>query len=363
MALPGDGIGPEVMRHALRALKVLCDKHSLEMNVVETQCGSAYFKKTGREWPEGTLEMCKESDAILLGAVGITGVVMEDGKTPSSRVIFGLRQGLDLYANVRPVKLYPNVMQELSGRFRRIWEDVDFVIVRENTEGAYAPIGQKPEVGDQNERVVDNRLITRKASERVARFAFELSRKRNGAPLDGRKRVTCVDKSNVLAGCRLFRRVFDEVAADCQAIERDYAYIDAFTQWLLRRPGFYDVIVTTNLFGDILSDLAATLQGGMGMAPSANIGKDNAMFEPVHGSAPDIAGKDVANPIAMLLSTKMMMEWLGERHNDETLLKCAADIESAVIMVLKDGTFLSPDLGGRSTCTEVAQEIIKRLKE
>jgi 3-isopropylmalate dehydrogenase len=362
MALPGDGIGAEVMTHALRALRVLRDKYSLEMNVVETQCGSAYFEKTGREWPEGTLDMCRESDAILLGAVGIPGVVMDDGKTPSSKVIFGLRQGLDLYANVRPVKLYPNVMQEVSGRFGRIWEDVDFVIVRENTEGAYAPIKEKPETGDLKEKAVDKRLITRKGSERIARFAFELSGKRNGAPLDGKKRVTCVDKSNVLAGCKLFRGMFDKVASNYQGIENDHAYVDAFAQWLLRRPEFYDVVVTTNLFGDILSDLAATLQGGMGMAPSGNMGKDRAMFEPVHGSAPDIAGKDIANPIAMLLSTKMMLGWLGSTRNDRVLLECATDIESAVVNVLKDGTVLTPDLGGKSTCTEVGDEIMKRLK-
>lgn len=361
MALPGDGIGPEVMTHALRALKVLGDEYSLEMRVIETQCGSAYFRKTGMEWPEGTLDMCRESDAILLGAVGIPGVVLGNGETPSSKVIFGLRRGLDLYANVRPVKLYQNVMHEVSGRFRRIWEEIDFVIVRENTEGAYVPNKEKPWAGDQNERVVDNRMITRKASERIAKFAFELSGKRNGAPVDGRKRVTCVDKSNVLAGCKLFRRVFDEAAAHYPGIERDYAYVDAFTQWLLRKPGFYDVVVTTNLFGDILSDLAATLQGGMGMAPSGNFGKNHAMFEPVHGSAPDIAGKDTANPIAMLLSTKMMLEWLGERKNDDALLKCALDIESAVVGVLKDGAILTPDLGGKSTCTEVGQEIIGRL--
>lgn len=363
MAFPGDGIGPEVMTHALKALKALGEKHSVQLKVIETQCGSGYFKKTGREWPEGALDICKEADAIILGAVGIPGVVMPDGKTPSSKVIFGLRLGLDLYANVRPVKLYPNVKHDVSGHFRRIWDSVDFVIVRENTEGAYAPVSGNLEVGNQKERRVDNRLITRKGSERIARFAFGLARTRNGSPLDGKRRVTCVDKSNVLAGCRLFRGVFDEVATHYPGIERDYAYIDAITQWLVRRPGFYDVVVTTNLFGDILSDLAATLQGGMGMAPSANIGDKHAMFEPVHGSAPDIAGKDVANPIAMLLSTKMMLEWLGERKNDEALLECATDIESAVVKVLNEGDVLTPDLGGKSSCTDLGQEITKRLKE
>jgi 3-isopropylmalate dehydrogenase len=362
MALPGDGIGPEVMTQALKVLKVLGEGHSVQLEVTETQCGSAYYKKTGREWPESTLDMCRESDAILLGAVGIPGVVMKDGKTPSSKVIFGLRLGLDLYANVRPVKLYPNVRHEVSGQFRRIWDDVDFVIVRENTEGAYAPARESLEREGQMDMSIDNRLITRKGSERIIRFAFALAQERNGSPLDGKKRVTCVDKSNVLAGCKLFREVFDEVATQYARIERDYAYIDAITQWLVRRPGFYDVIVTTNLFGDILSDLAAALQGGMGIAPSGNIGKDHAMFEPVHGSAPDIAGKDIANPVAMMLSTKMMLEWLGKRKDDRALLECAIDLESAVEDVLKDGTVLTPDLGGKSTCTEVGEEIIKKLK-
>jgi 3-isopropylmalate dehydrogenase len=351
------------MTQALRVLQVLGERHSVDLEFIEIPCGAAYFERTGMEWPEGTMETCKESDAILLGAVGKPGIVMDDGRTPSSKVIFGLRLGLDLYANVRPVRLYPNVRHEVSGEFRRVWDDVDMVIVRENTEGAYAPIRENLDEGDQRDASIDKRLITRKGSERIIRFAFELATTRSGNPLDQRKRVTCVDKSNVLAGCRLFREVFDEVAARYPVVERDYAYIDAFTQGLLRKPEFYDVVVTTNLFGDILSDLASTLQGGMGMAPSGNIGNKHAMFEPVHGSAPDIAGKDIANPVAMMLSTKMMLEWLGDKIENHTLIKCARDLESAVVDVLKEGAVLTPDLGGNSTCTEVGEEIVKKSKD
>jgi 3-isopropylmalate dehydrogenase len=362
-ALPGDGIGTEVMDEAIKTLEVVKERYSLEFEILNIPCGGMYFKKTGREWPEGSFEMCKESDAILLGALGMPGVVMTDGKTPSSKVIFGLRFGFDLYANVRPVRLYPNVKHEISGEFRRVWKDVDFVIVRENTEGAYAPIRGHLERGGQRKISIDNRLITRVGSERIVRFAFELASTRHGSLLDGKKRVTCVDKSNVLAGCKLFREMYDEVAALYQGIERDYAYVDAFTQWLLKKPRFYDVVVTTNLFGDILSDLAAVLQGGMGMAPSGNIGEMHAMFEPVHGSAPDIAGKNIANPMAMILSTKMMMEWLGKKKGDDTLLKCAENLESAVVNVLKDGRVLTPDMGGNSKCSELGAEVRKRLAD
>ncbi len=204
-------------------------------------------------------------------------------------------------------------------------------------------------------------MITRKGAERVIRFAFELSKGREGAPADRKRRVTCVDKSNVTAGCRLFRAVYDEVAPNYPGIERDYAYIDAFQQWLVRSPENYDVAVTSNMFGDIATDLAAVLQGGMGMAAGGNIGDEHALFEPIHGSAPKHAGKDVVNPTAMVLATQMMLEWLGRRKKDKVLQASAVAVERAVEAVLNEGRTLTYDLGGGAKCSEMGSAIAAAL--
>jgi 3-isopropylmalate dehydrogenase len=350
------------MDQSLKILDAVEDRYSVEFERTERPCGGTYYMKTGKEWPDDAFDTCKESDAILLGAVGMPDAILPDGNLAGSNVIFGLRFGLDLYANVRPVKLYPNVKQKISMEFKRVWDKVDMVIVRENTEGAYTPIrGTMRRMGVE-EMAVDNRVITRKGSQRVIRFAYELAMKRNGNPTDGTKRLTCVDKSNVLDGCRLFRAVFDEIGKDYPDIERDYAYVDAFTQWLIRSPEFYDVAVTPNLFGDIVTDLAAVLQGGMGMAAGGNIGDIHAMFEPIHGSAPKHAGKDKVNPMAMILATQMMLEWLGERRGDQKLIDASHDVEKAVVDVLQEGKVLTYDLGGSSKCSEVGDEIKDKLK-
>jgi len=351
------------MDQALKILDLVQDKYSIEFERIEIPCGGTYYMKTGKEWPDGSFEMCKESDAVLLGAVGMDEAVLPDGNLAGANVIFGLRFGLDLYANVRPVKLYPGVKQKISDKFKRVWDDVDMVIVRENTEGAYCPIRGTLKRMGVKEMTVDSRVITRKGSERVIRFAFELSKSRSGSPSDGKKRVTCVDKSNVLDGCRLFRQIYDEVAKEYPDIERDYAYIDAFTQWIIRAPEFYDVAVTPNLFGDIVTDLAAVLQGGMGMAASGNIGDVHAMFEPIHGSAPRHAGKDKVNPTAMILATQMMLEWLGKKKSDKKLIQASKDVELAVTKVLEEGKVLTYDLGGSSKCSEVGDEVRAQLKK
>jgi len=350
------------MAQALKILDVIEDRYKIEFERLEIPCGGAYYKQAGKEWPDGSFENCKASDAILLGAIGVSDAVLPDGNLAGVNVIFGLRFGLDLYANVRPVKLYPNVKQKISDEFKRVWDNVDLVIVRENTEGAYTPIRGSLKRLEIREMAMDNRVITRKGSERVIRFAFELSKKKSGSPKDKKKRVTCVDKSNLLAGCRLFREVYDEVSAHYPDIEKDYAYVDAFTQWLIRSPEFYDVCVTPNLFGDIVTDLAAVLQGGMGMAASGNIGDVHAMFEPIHGSAPKHAGKDKVNPIAIILAVQMMLDWLGVKKNDEKLIKASKDLELAVLKVLEDGKVLTYDLGGSSKCSEVGEEIKKKLE-
>src|SRR2546429_3184610 len=357
--LPGDGTGPEVMREGVKVLKAIQDSFGLSFETIPFPAGGQYYLDTGAEWPDGAFESCKSADAILLGAVGLPEATLPNGEVAGVGVVFGLRFGLDLSANVRPTKVYPNVRHKIHDAFKQVWEPgkVDFVIVRENTEGVYRTTRGFLDRGGVKELAVDSRVITRKGAERVIRFAFELSKQRNGAPSDQKRRVTCVDKSNVTAGCKLFRQVYDEVAARYPTIQKDYAYIDAFQQWLIRAPEMYDVAVTSNVFGDIATDLAAVLQGGMGMAAGGNIGDAHAMFEPIHGSAPKHAGKDEMNPIAMILAVQMMLDWLGRRKKDPALQEAATAVEAAVEHHLIDGKTLTYDLGGKARCNEVRSAI------
>jgi isocitrate/isopropylmalate dehydrogenase len=367
--LAGDGTGPEVMREGVKVLKAIETAYGLSFDLIPFPCGGQHYLDTGEEWPDGTFESCKSADAILLGAVGLPEAVLPNGEIAGIGVVFGLRFGLDLYANVRPTKLYPNVRHKIHAGFKQVWEPgkVDFVIIRENTEGLYTPARGFLDRGGVRELAVDSRVITRKGAQRVIRFAFDLAKERKGAPADGKRKVTCVDKSNVTAGCKLFRAIYDEVAAHYPDIGRDYAYIDAFQQWLIRAPETYDVAVTSNVFGDIATDLAAVLQGGMGMAAGGNIGDEHAMFEPIHGSAPKHAGKDEVNPIAMILAVQMMLEWLGRRKGDRGLRAASTAVEKSVETVLKGGKTLTYDLGGTAKCSEVgtaiATVVSKRSKE
>lgn len=363
--LAGDGVGPEVMREGAKVLKAVESAYGLSFEQIPFPCGGQHYLDTGEEWPDGAFEACKSADAILLGAVGLPDAVLPSGEIAGVGVVFGLRFGLDLFANVRPTKLYPNVPHKVHGGFKQVWEPgkVDFVIVRENTEGLYTPARGFLDRGGVRELAVDSRVITRKGAERVIRFAFELSKLRNGAPADRTHRVTCVDKSNVTAGCKLFRAVYDEVAAGFPGIQKDYAYIDAFQQWLIRTPEIYDVAVTSNLFGDISTDLAAVLQGGMGMAAGGNIGDSHAMFEPIHGSAPKHAGKDEVNPIAMVLAVQMMLDWLGRRKRMAELREAAGAVETAVESVLGSGKIVTYDLGGAAKCSQVGSSIASAVSE
>ncbi len=359
--LAGDGTGPEVMREGVKVLKAVESAYGLSFELTPYPCGGQYYLDTGEEWPDSAFAACKAADAILLGAVGIPEARLPNGDLAGAGVIFGLRFGLDLYANVRPTKLYPNVRHKVHDGFKQVWEPgkVDFVIVRENTEGLYTPARGFLSRGGVDELAVDSRVITRKGAERVIRFAFELAKSRKGAPGDGKSRVTCVDKSNVVAGDRLFRKVYDEVASRYPGIGKDYAYIDAFLQWLVRSPENYDVAVAPNEFGDIATDLAAVLQGGMGMAAGGNIGDRHGMFEPIHGSSPKHAGKDEVNPMAMILAVQMMLDWLGSRRRERALTEAAAAVEDAVVSVLKAGKVLTYDLGGTAKCSEVGTAIAR----
>jgi 3-isopropylmalate dehydrogenase len=358
--LPGDGTGPEVMSIAKNILDSITERTSVKFELVEYQCGGGYYKEKGSIMEEGAFEFCRdEASAILLGAVATPDVAPNSKGTAGSSAIFKLRFGLDLYANVRPAKLYTGVKHKISNELLNIWNpsNVNFVIVRENTEGLYTPVRGVLNRMGKDELAVDTRIITQKGTERIVDFAFRTAQNRSGAPGDGIRRVTCVDKSNVLTGCQVFRKIYDSVSERYNEIEKDYALVDAFAQWLIRSPEKFDVAVCSNMFGDILSDLAAVIQGGMGMAPSANIGHGHALFEPVHGSSPKHAGKDIMNPSAMILSVKMMLDWLAEIKMDKECKDLASKLELAVERTIQDGKKLTSDLGGTASCSEMGTEI------
>ncbi len=325
--IPGDGIGTEVMGAAVKVLEALAHrKDDLGFEFTELMAGDEWKAKTGVALPPETVEGVREADVVLFAAVGNT----------AKEVVLPLRQGFNLYANIRPAKVYPGVPV--------LFEDVDIVIVRENTEGLYKMVGYQGDGWG-----VNLRIITREASERIARFAFDLAVK------EGRRKVTAVHKANVLdITDDVFLEACRKVARDYPKMEYEELIVDACAMKLILNPGGFDVIVTTNMFGDILSDEAAGLVGGLGMVPSGNVGDEKAIFEPVHGSAPDIAGKGIANPVAIILSAVMMLDWLGE---DEA----ARQLEEAVLSVLSEGETLTPDLGGTSGTMDVADAVISKL--
>lgn len=325
--IPGDGIGKTVTSEAVRVLKSTDLKFEFQFMKV----GYEVFKKVGTPVPENVVSKMKDTQACLFGAT-TTPVGVPNYRS----AIVTLRKALDLYANVRPVKSHP---------VRDCVRDVNLVIVRENTEGLYS--GVEFETEDSAFAV---RVITRRACERIARFAFNLTMRR-------RRKVTIVTKANVMRKtCGLFREVSLLVAKDYPEVEVNELFVDVAAMNLVLKPQVFDVILTSNLFGDILSDEAASLIGGLGLAPSGNIGDNYGLFEPVHGSAPDIAGKRIANPIAAILAAKMMLDYLGED-------KWAEQVENAVLTVLKEGKQLTPDLGGSSTTSEVTEAIIAVLEK
>ncbi|MBE0526902.1 MAG: isocitrate/isopropylmalate dehydrogenase family protein, partial [Candidatus Thorarchaeota archaeon] len=266
---------------------------------------------------------------------------LPDGNLAGYSIVIGLRMGLDLYANVRPVTLLEGVWTPIKDKTP---DDINMTIIRENTEGLYAPVRGKLTRAGISEVAVDARIITRKGSERVTRFAYELANRSSGAPSDGKKRVTCVDKSNLLAGCQLFRDSYNQVGADYPDIEKDYAYVDAWTQWVIRKPEHYNLVVAPNAFGDIITDLGAAIQGGLGVAPAGNIGDKHGVFEPVHGSAPKYYGQNVANPIAAILAMGMMLDWLGSSDGNKNIKIAADKVSESVALVLKDGKIRTRDL-------------------
>ena len=333
--IEGDGVGPEISKATMLVLDALRDKVGLRLSIRDAPAGDDCKMKIGAPLPEPSLKAIRESDACLKAPVGET----------AADVIVKLRQMLDLYANIRPAKSLPGVPSLKPG--------IDMVIVRENTEDIYK--GQEFEFDGG---VTALRTITRFASERIAKYAFEVAEARGGV-----RKVVAVHKSNVLRKSDgLFAQVCREVSKAHPKVSFSEMLVDAAAMNLIRDPLNFDVIVTTNLYGDILSDEAAQLVGGLGMAPSANIGEHFALFEPVHGAAPDIAGRGTANPVAMILTSAMMLDWLAETRQDKACSAGASRIRSAVNQVL--GTSVrTPDLGGRATTMQVAEAIARAISK
>lgn len=350
--VPGDGIGPEVCQATIQVIQTLLGKDRLEFTFFPA--GATNYQETGVALPQSTIDGCRNADAILLGAAGLPGVLHEDGTEAGQDTTLKLRFELDLYANIRPIKLYQGVEGPLKGDPK-----IDYVIVRENTEGLYASRGKG--IIKEGIRASDTMKITRRGVERIVRQAAELCMQRNGAPSDGKKRVTICDKSNVLRSFAFFREVANEVLADYPEIEIDYALIDALSIYLVTRPEHYDVIVTENLLGDIISDLGAATIGGLGMADSSEIGDDHALFQASHGSAPDIAGQNLANPTATILSGASMLDWLGRKHDDSQLTEKAESIRLAITQTLKSDNQKTKDLGGNYGTDEFVDAICKLL--
>lgn len=354
--VPGDGIGNEVLKEGVKVIRA-AEKviGGFSFNMEHYDAGAECFKKTGTPMPKATFKACKEADAIFWGSTGLPGVVYPDGTEVAAGAGLRMRFDLDLYANIRPIKLYPNVPPRLVGK-----KDVkiDYILIRENIEGLYASYGKGVIIHDM--MAVDFMSITRPETERVTKLAFELAKSRNGAALDGKQRVTCIDKANVLRSYSFFRKIFNEVAAEYPGIEKDYAYADAMACWMIEKPEYYDVCVTENMLGDILTDLGAATVGGMGISPSGEIGDKNALFQSSHGSAPTIAGKNIANPTATIVSGRMMLDWLADRFKDKNLKKAAELIEQAVVETYKENV-LTKDLGGQASTVEFGDAVVKNL--
>lgn len=343
--VPGDGIGPEVIREAVALLNQLRGSHAIELEFTEFDWGAEKYLNEGVTLPEGGLEMLsRDFDAILAGAFGDPRV---QSNKHAEDILLGMRRGLDLYINQRPVRLHADHLTPLRDRKM---EDIDFVVFRENTEGAYCGAGGFLKKGTPDEIATQEELNTRHGVERIIVAAFDYARAHN------RKRVTMADKSNVQRfGGDLWQRVFKEVAARYPGIEANHQYVDAMTMYMVLDPTQYDVIVTNNLFGDILTDLGAALQGGLGMAASGNIHPGRvSLFEPVHGSAPPLAGKGVANPIGSILTAAMMLEYLGHDTASQA-------VEDAVRQSIVDGQ-TTKDLGGTLTTEQAGKAIRERIK-
>jgi 3-isopropylmalate dehydrogenase len=340
--IPGDGIGPEVIREGIKVLDVAAKKHNIQFEYETFDWGGDRYLASGEVMPANGVEIMQRYDSIYLGAVGHPDV---KAGIIEHQLLLGLRFGLDQYINLRPVKLYPNVDTPLKDKGPA---DIDYIVVRENTEDMYVGTGGFTHKGQANEVATQVAIYTRAGVERCIRYAYELAMTRP------RKQLTLVDKSNVLTfGHDLWQRVFKEVGAEYPRIKQEHAYVDACCMWMVKNPEWFDVIVTTNMFGDIITDLGAMTQGGMGIAASGNINPHGvSMFEPIHGSAPKYTGKNVINPLATINAASMMLDFLGEKA-------AAADVENAIIKALETGKI--PHLGAGAIPTDACGDLVASL--
>ena len=314
--LPGDGIGPEVTEQAVETLRLVGDIRGFTLDLTSYPFGAEHYMKTKESFPPSALEEMRGQDAILLGAIG-------DPRLPvgllERAIISGIRFGLDLYVNLRPVKLFAADLCPLKGKGPK---DIDMIVVRENTEDVYAGIGGFLKKGTPDEVAVQEMMFTRKGVERVIRYAFDLARARAKS-----KKLTLVDKANAVGAMDIWTRAFAEVAKEYSDIATDHAYIDAACMWMVKNPESFDTIVVSNMFGDILTDLGAAIQGGMGIAASGNIHPGRvSMFEPIHGSAPKHAGRNVASPVGAILAAQMLLAYLGETEGAELIEESVAEL-------------------------------------
>src|SRR5512144_906437 len=349
--LPGDGIGPEVMAPALEVLnKVAASTRRLKFRFTEAPAGAGHYRDTGASLPDATVKLCEHADAILRGACGLPHIRYPDNAGIMPQV--ELRFIFDLYAGVRPCRLIPNIPSPIVGAAER---GIDLVVIRESTEGMFASMGKGVVTEDEARETL---LITRKTSERLFDFSFRLAQRRKARGAPGR--LACVDKANAFKAYAFFRKIFDECAVRYPDVHTDRIYVDACSAMLVRRPWDFDVMVMENMFGDIISDLTAGLIGGMGMARSAEMGDLHAVFQPCHGPALDIMGKGLANPTAMILSAAMMVDWLADRHGEESAARAARAIERAVDRAYA-GAIKPMEFGGSNGTADITRAVLAAL--
>ncbi len=365
LALIGDGIAEEIVPEAIRVLRSAEETYGFDLEILGPyRFGAKYWvdhdMKEGWD-PAVTEELIFEVDGIFKGPVGLPEWV---GRLPGPNLPVNLRPDLDVYANIRPCRLRPGVDSVLVGRKAG---DIDYVILRENTEQMYVRAGGYVRRARETELAVDNYIQTRKGCERVIRYGFELAGKggykgRPGAPADGKRRLTCVGKWGICRGDDLFRDTFKEVADEYPEVEKDYAWVDAWSYWAIMRPDYYDVVVMPNQYGDILSDMSGAIQGSMGLAGALNAGEGHCYAEPTHGSAPDIAGKEIANPTSIILSVGMMLNWIGEKRGDPRLKAAWRGIDEAVDAVLSEGKVRTPDLKGENSTSQFGMAVAEAVE-
>ncbi len=329
--IPGDGVGPEIVNASKKILGKLIENYDLKIDIIEVEAGDSALAKYGAALPQHTIDVINKADVILKGPVGESAM----------DVVVKLRQMYDMYANIRPAKTLPNVQSR--------YENVDILIVRENTEDLYKGY----EYLVDNDSAVGMKIITRKASERIANVALNYAIKR-------KKKITCVHKANVM---RITDGLFAKACRNViKGVEYNEMYVDAAAANLVRNPNMFDVIVTTNVYGDILSDEAAQIAGSLGLAPSANIGDNKALFEPVHGAAFDIAGKDIVNPTAFLLSVSMLFEYLYNKSKDERYIKASNSLLNSIISIYSENKYTTLDVGGNAKLSQISDMIYQRIR-